>query len=445
MKTRTPTFKILMNWLFAIFLCIGAIYAESLEEFTIQHQIQQNPPKESFDNITPLYELRQKAQSGDIIAQISLSRKLYYGVGVPKDINQAAFWIIQAAEQGNAEAQYGAGMVYHKGIGGYPKDYTKALDWLDKSAAQNNVFAHELLGFIYYNGEGVTRNYKKAMRHFLKASELGSTDADSWIAVLYLKNIGPDYEKAIEWANKAAEKGNAQGMLLLGWMYDKRQGIKQDDTKALQYYLQAAEKNNISAQFNAGVFYYTGSGCEQDYQKAFEWFKKAADGGKQEAYLYLGIMYFHGRGVQQDFAQAFKYSLAAAEHGEVQGQYFVGFFYLSGTGVDADINEGIKWLKKAVEQNYADAQCLWAKLHLNGWGFEKNEVEALAWYMISAIQGNQEAIENTKNIRSELTEKQLKQAEQRKEELQKQMSGARHNYKSVRGQPVTTYKINEIR
>ena len=51
------------------------------------------------------------------------------GAGVAQDDSQAVRWWKQAAEQGDASAQFNLGLAYRDGRG-LPQDYSEALMWL---------------------------------------------------------------------------------------------------------------------------------------------------------------------------------------------------------------------------------------------------------------------------------------------------------------------------
>jgi TPR repeat protein len=54
---------------------------------------------------------KQRAASGDAVAQCGLGRMYSLGKGVPEDEAQAVLWFRKAAEQGNAHAQCGLGLM----------------------------------------------------------------------------------------------------------------------------------------------------------------------------------------------------------------------------------------------------------------------------------------------------------------------------------------------
>lgn len=72
--------------------------------------------------------LRQRANTGEIEAQLRLGDKYSSGEGAPRDFAQAAIWYRKAAEQGDPNAQYNLGMLYQSGSG-VAKDDEEADKW----------------------------------------------------------------------------------------------------------------------------------------------------------------------------------------------------------------------------------------------------------------------------------------------------------------------------
>lgn len=68
----------------------------------------------------------------------------YFGYGVPKSLEKAAYWFKKAAEQGDAGAQYSLGACYYLGYG-VPKSREKAVYWYKKAAEQGLQEAKDAL------------------------------------------------------------------------------------------------------------------------------------------------------------------------------------------------------------------------------------------------------------------------------------------------------------
>ena len=78
------------------------------------------------------------------------------GVGVGKDIDQAIYWFHRAATEGNAEAQFLLGKIYHYG-GDVEVDRAAARSWFEKAAQQGYEGAIMLLNLIESIGYRSTR------------------------------------------------------------------------------------------------------------------------------------------------------------------------------------------------------------------------------------------------------------------------------------------------
>ena len=53
-------------------------------------------------------------------------------------------------------------------------------------------------------------------------------------------NVRQDYAEAAKWFRRAAKKGEANSQFFLGMMYEKGEGVPQDDDEALTWYRKAA-------------------------------------------------------------------------------------------------------------------------------------------------------------------------------------------------------------
>jgi hypothetical protein len=91
----------------------------------------------SQDYAEALHRYRDAADQGDAMAQDGLGLMYYQGRGVPQDYAEAARWYRKAADQGFAKAQYDLGVMYYRGQG-VQQDRAEANRWLHKAANQGN-------------------------------------------------------------------------------------------------------------------------------------------------------------------------------------------------------------------------------------------------------------------------------------------------------------------
>tara|TARA_R110001592_G_scaffold119387_1_gene322390 strand:- start:164 stop:601 length:438 start_codon:yes stop_codon:yes gene_type:complete len=100
----------------------------------------------------------------------------FFGNGIPKNTSRAVHWYRQAAEQGQASAQYILGKMYFQGEG-VSKDLGRAAHWYRQAAEQDEASAQNSLGLIYATGEGVSKDYIKAYYWWNLAATSGNENA----------------------------------------------------------------------------------------------------------------------------------------------------------------------------------------------------------------------------------------------------------------------------
>src|SRR5262249_32962014 len=134
----------------------------------------------------------------------------------------------------------------------------------------------------------------------------------------------PDYTKARERYEKAADIGAAYAMDNLGALYEDGEGVAQDYAKARELFEMAADKGNTSAMTNLGWLYRNGQSVPQDYAKARELFEMAADKGDFAAMNSLALLYRNGQAVPQDYAKARELFEKAAAKGNTSARNNLG-------------------------------------------------------------------------------------------------------------------------
>ena len=201
-----------------------------------------------------------------------------------KNYDEAVRWYHKAADQGNANAQYSLGLMYHYGTG-VPQSYEEAATWYRKAADQGNAAAQNNLGWMYHNGYGVPQSYDEAVTWYRKAADQGYATAQTNLGWMYRNGYGvpQSYDEAVTWYRKAADQGYATAQTNLGWMYRNGYGVPQSYDEALRWYRKAADQGYATAQYNLGWMYENGYGVPQSNDEALRWYRKAADQGNADA------------------------------------------------------------------------------------------------------------------------------------------------------------------
>jgi TPR repeat protein len=97
---------------------------------------------------------------------------------------EVAVRLREAAEQGNAHAQYNLGVMYDLGRG-VGQSYAEATNWLRKASEQNLAEAQCYLGVMYGNGEGVAQDDAEAVKWFRRAAEQNNAQAQYNLGLMY--------------------------------------------------------------------------------------------------------------------------------------------------------------------------------------------------------------------------------------------------------------------
>ena len=167
-----------------------------------------------------VYWYHKSAKQGFAPAQYNLGWCYDNGRGVERDFKQAVYWYRRAAEQGHAQAKHmlnkqkGNAAKYRA----YSENSDETLYRILNAANLGNAQAQFMLGNCYSKGIGMAQNHQLAVYWYQRAAEQGHADAQGELGACYYMGIGveKDNEKAIYWLRKSAAQGNAESTHLLG-------------------------------------------------------------------------------------------------------------------------------------------------------------------------------------------------------------------------------------
>jgi len=196
------------------------------------------------------------------------------------------------------------------------------------------------------------RKYEFEMRCLRSASEdntCGTCLAN--VAVAYLEGLGiiRDYRQAMKWYLKAADRGSDIAMYAIGFMYHYGRGVKTDDAQALVWFRKSADGGNGLAMTVIGQAYQAGNGVDRDFAKAMIWYCKAANANDGLGMNDLGSLYELGLGVKQDYAAAMIWYRKGSEAGCRKSCGNVARLYEEGLGVEKNAAEAAKWRAREMQ------------------------------------------------------------------------------------------------
>ena len=299
-----------------------------------------------------LGELIVRARNGNLDAQLFLGGAFLWGNSVPAvpiDYDYSAVWFRMAAEQGNALAQNGLGIMYNLGWG-LPVDYEQSLYWIERSAIQGDTLGQYWLGIAYLSGNGVEQDYFVARHWFRRAALQGHINSQFRLGLMYQRGDGiiQDYSQAIYWFTRAAEQGHTSATIMLGTMYGLGRGVERDFEHALHLIRNAGEQGDADMQYSISRFF---SGTLDEVY----WLRRAAEQGHAQGQHRLGIMYVYGLGVDTNITTALYWFRQSAMHGYDGGQFVLAGFYENGFVVEQNLNQAIYWYQQAAGQGHAGA------------------------------------------------------------------------------------------
>ncbi len=234
-------------------------------------------------------ELKEKAKSGDPLAQFLVGKHLIDGKKVPKDTKEGCKWLQASAKASNADAQVMLADQYARGEG-VSKNYEVAISWYQKASKEKHPEALYKMGLFMIlakrNEESVT-NGEGYLRH---SATSGNVNAQYELGLIYLRgsqSFHVDTEEAVRWFKKAANSSHLPSLNILGYIYangsaDKK--IRPDEEQAIKYWKEAADKGFTEAQYNLANLY---------LKKANELWEDSANKGFQKSKYMLNIIKSH--------------------------------------------------------------------------------------------------------------------------------------------------------
>jgi TPR repeat protein len=263
--------------------------------------------------------LKPLAEQGDVEAQYTVASIYDSGPDCKlfENRNKALYWYELAAVGGHRESQGRLASIYWT-EDAY-KDLSKAIRWYTE--ALKHEFKRDLafdLACCYRERNSCHEDKIQAFIHFQKAAaeENMETPRPQIIApngnIETLSAIGPTPHYIVE------------GQYLMGYCYEKGEGVLRDPKKALECFEKAAQANNKSAQYKLHRLYEKGEGFPHDPEKSAEFLKAAAKNRHLKAIYKLGLRFLMGDPyIPQDTKKAIKYITRASDDDHKAARAFV--------------------------------------------------------------------------------------------------------------------------
>jgi len=211
--------------------------------------------KENSMDTSSVSSLQRLAEQGDAESQFRFGFLYQMGEGVPKDQEQAVFWLRKAAEQGFADAQFYLGVHYASGDG-VPEDGEQAAFWYQKAAEQGEAAAQFSLDCLYEDGISDTADathhfefdeadWKRRTSDELSSIKMWLSEASTSSSTVPLVNLAGNclihhqWTQAAQWFEEAARRGDEVALAELGALYMRGLGVDKDEEMATSLIKQA--------------------------------------------------------------------------------------------------------------------------------------------------------------------------------------------------------------
>lgn len=350
-------------------------------------------------------------------------------------------YLLAAAKQGDAEAQYEISTMYSEGKGTQTNKAAE-IEWLTMSAEQGYAEAEYELGTDYDMGDGVPKNHALGMVWITKSANQGDVEAESFLGGVYTSGEGglypTDYKKGFAWLSKAAARGDVDAQFALGEDYEYGRGVMQDSGKAVDIFKEFAEHGGESGV--GALSQLSGIGLDNDVER-YKWLElyyvaglsPASHGSTpwpQEFDPSIGmaflekdmtrdqineaqqaatawwssygrlygnakatklkhptepllsgdgsINYMHG-----DFQAAYEDWSIGAKSGDSDSQYYLGTYFEDGKGAPRNYLLAFSWYVKAAERGDLWAQERVGHYYAVGQGVPQDYIEAYKWLLLA--------------------------------------------------------------
>jgi TPR repeat protein len=153
----------------------------------------------------------------------------------------------------------------------------------------------------------------------------------------------------------AADLGDSDAQVNLGYMYARGQGTKADQAEAMRLYRLSADSGNGEGM-NAIAYKYTyGTGVPIDMKMAVRWYCRAIAQGNPRALNNLGLLHAQGVGIAFDMDEALDLWRQSAELGHANAMLNLGLALLQMPGAPQKQAEGKAWVVRAAQLGQPDA------------------------------------------------------------------------------------------
>jgi TPR repeat protein len=379
--------------------------------------------------------LRQAVTQGYAPAQESLAHILLPGAKTAAEHAEVNTFLKNAADNGFAMSQMSYSERLRQG-NGVPANALEAGRYLDLAVKQGLPHALGLKGLRLVESGGDNER-KEGLALLKKAAALGEATSQANLGILLTTDEKlRDFAAAFTWTSRAARQGHPQAQYALGLHYENAEGVTQDRAAALMW-LRIAADNNVqdALQRVAILSILVGKPTSENAIARARAFRPEPEElhfdqsavlttyndkylssrfgphqilrGDSPLPVMLKLVELQSAKEKLDFARRMLVgeiaspSMAsarallqdAAQHGHTSAMLELGkLLRVGAVGVERNSTDASKWLTKSADAGIAEAQCLIASMHDQGIEIPRNPTLAIEYYRRAAEQGDATAL-----------------------------------------------------
>lgn len=221
--------------------------------------------------ITAIELAEPLANLGDPAAQTLLGEIYSRGLGVKRDMKEAARWYEAAAKAGKPEAQFRYAMILLEGSA-VTRDEAQARDLMQAAADRGLPLAEYNYGQMLIESSP-SGGFTDAARYFEKSAKAGVPEAQYAMSQLFASGRGvtEDLQQARAFLHAAALNGFTIAQIEYGiWLINGKGGVAKPE-EGFRFLRHAAALGNPIAINRVAHLYKDGIGTEPDVVEAAKW------------------------------------------------------------------------------------------------------------------------------------------------------------------------------
>ena len=258
-------------------------------------------------------------------------------------------------------------------------DLPKAIEWLEKGMLYCELYSAYELALIYlYNDD--YKNVERGLMCLERCVEGDYIEGIEGLANVYFNGdlVEEDMSRVKQLLEKALELGSGNAAYRLGWMYERGFLSEEPDyVKAMEYYEKAAELDNVDGYCRAALYLANGYSGVTDAVKSREYYEKAAGMGSCFALVELSFLYENGNGVERSYEKAFELCEKAAQEGYPYAMFRVGLYLEKAVLGEAKPEEAFAWYTKAAMADENEGIFALGRCYKQGIGTEEDWMRLL--------------------------------------------------------------------